>query len=195
MAPVADTGNRLLVAIGIALPALVFAALLAWRLIANTYAPPPTHDLLFVNHSGSTTAAMPYTVNYQVRDGRLVAILQGTRHEVRSSQAVYRYRHEAGTVDRVEIDLPDAVDPDTPLELPVLGGLVLSPDARAPDGWTFVHGRSGSPGIFGFFFSNRRHRQFVLVRDGARLSLPLGDDPGRYYAPFFLGWVVAEDGS
>jgi hypothetical protein len=195
---------RWLLSLGVALPILLFAGLVAWRALVDLETPPPAHDLLFARYGAPGDA--PDLIGYEVRNGRLFGTL--VVHAPGSGAlrpgvplALYRFRHADQRIEAIDLQRPAlpedpsvAAPTRTTREVALLPALRLSENATAPDGWTFDAGRDRSLGLFGWMFRGDRRSVLTLTRGGARLDIR-DDGFGRYDALQFIGWVLDDDGA
>lgn len=174
------------------LPLVVVAFFLLATALPRWLVPPPGHDLLFTV-ARLAAPAPPAHVDYELRDGRVVARVRSPRENERPvGRILYRYHHEDGAVRRVAFDTPDDAPGDgMTVAVPALSGAGVSDDPVAPDGYRLQRDDHGYPGLFGALLGIGDHGSGIaLVRDGRRIPLTPPGDGRRHYDIRFIGWVV-----
>jgi hypothetical protein len=188
--------------LGVALPLLLIAVVLAVHGISRWQADAPQHPVLYVafsEHDGQYRFKFPIgaqgrlMIRYQVPESRQPAS-PSTQAET-ATLALYDVRAESlsSFVVHAPESLPEAGE-STNLDVPgALAELYFRPGAIAPDGYRFEQSGYRSGGLFRELFGGGgRVRDNRLIKDGVAFQVPELD--GRRYAnnQELIGWVIDE---
>ncbi len=187
--------------IGLALPIVVVAIFLLVSRAPGALTPPPAHDLL-LRADGARRMELPYRVDIGVVGDRVRARIfriepQGPPERALLIAApiprLFLWEHEGRTLREIEIALPENVEalPDgTEIALPGLEGRRVVTTLAAPDGYAYGRSAAGpGSGLFGMLFGGGGERRVAIVKDGARVVIPLPDGL-QYWNIEFVGWLV-----
>jgi hypothetical protein len=193
-----DFVRRNLVAIvGVSLPLLLIAFVLAFHGIARLATEDPAHPVLYAAFDDY------YGQSYYDFDideaGRLeIGFLAPERaapglDRPPTDVTLALYDAAAGTLRTFQVGAPEAPSPGARIELAVpdaLASRTFSPERAAPDGYRFERASRGGGGLLRELFGGSgRSRHHRLVRDGAAHRVP-SIDAAPVGREVFIGWVV-----
>src|SRR5438105_8375260 len=195
--------NLFLVA-AVSLPLIVVAFFLASSAIPRWRVPPPTYDLLMKATDGYNPASPRATVDFEVRNGNVEAIvrpLAPNAYGVRSR--LFVFDHNRMSVREIPVDLPNLEevkegDPPRTIVVDALPGRQLLAEAKAPDGYQFESRSRRGPGIVGEVFGMNRYDPEAAVLNRGRVIPIVLPSPYQnvYVSPVYsLGWLVPESNS
>jgi hypothetical protein len=190
--------NALLVAAA-ALPVLVAGFFIAASVIPRWTVAPPAYDLVFRVAHYPTSSPAKVTVDFQVRNGRVEAVVRGAEPNTYPQHwALFLFDHRAGTVRELPVELPASLPAgEDSRTIPVegLAGREISAQPTAPDGYELRSRATSGPGLVGELFGMRRYDQHVaLIKRGRTVPINLPSRfQDRYQSPVLaVGWVVSE---
>lgn len=185
---------------GLMLPLLLAGLLLSASWFYTSTVPAPQHDVLFVTQSYGNTS-----LQIAVVERKVVASYLGETPAAPPPR-LWRFSPGTGVVREVAILLPTAGERQSDalsdlererrllgLSIPDLDGVVVDSANIAPDGYTFTTvGDQYSDDLFrGLFYSSHDRGQPLLVKQGRRIRVPLGNQSATWVDVRFIGWVVS----
>lgn len=189
--------NAFLVA-AVSLPLVVVAFFLMATTIPRWLVPPPAYDLVLRSENAYDPARPRVAVEFNVRDGRVEAIVRGIGEAAYPQvPKLYLFEHATMNVRELALDLPADVSESGPplvVPIPALAGRRVVAQARAPDGYELNTRTYRSTGFVGDLFGIGSHAgRFSLVNRGRVVPLALPADRYGYgHAVTAVGWVIGE---
>jgi hypothetical protein len=188
--------NAFLIAAG-ALPLVVVVFFILSTAIPRWTVPPPAYDLVLRMDGAYDPAAQKVLVSYQVRDGRVEAVVRpAPPNSYQAASPLFLFDHTTMNVREIPVDLPAEVsenDPPQTIVVRALSGRRVVADAKAPDGYAFEHRSRSGPGVVSEVFGmNRYDTTAALVNKGRVVPIEL---PVRFRFPssaYAVGWVLEE---
>ena len=182
------------IVVSIVLPVVLVVLFSATTFLPRLYTDPPSHDLLLVHESWSTSKGSPVDIDFTVVNDQVVArIYRPEESDRRGIPRIFLYDHGTSAVREIMIPIPDDIN-ELPngavLAIPELVDLKVSPALKAPDGYEFRGDRSGAGLIVELFGGNQNQTDITIAKDGSitRIRLPASNSPDREVR--FLGWVI-----
>lgn len=182
--------------------AVVFAAASG---LPALYATPPAYDALFMANNMRSGRGLQIEVQGGKVQASYISPCNGC-----GSPVLLRYRSAEGRLERLNlpdfpqqahtpppVNTPNATEimVTTPVILPALDGLRITPGFRAPDGYEFIESpvRRRSGGLLTELFFSRPYSEYApILKNGSyEIRLPEQPDGGYYYSSHvrFIGWV------
>lgn len=198
--------QNLVLVSGIVLPVLLVAGFFMLSRAPRMLTDPPQYDFVLVGYRYDYQHPAGYTLQFEVRDGRLTgrAVPRDETQPGANRQYAGIFRYEAGTdrFSEIAFDLPqglDDIEKSVPLELTETRNLELDKKIQSPDGYTFEFlGYRGRGGLLGEIFGMKRRYEsgYVLKKGSAYIDLPRPvSDPYYQNDLHFMGWVIGEGDS
>jgi hypothetical protein len=186
-------GNAFLIAAAL-LPLLVVIFFVFSSVIPRWMVEPPAYDLILRADGGYSQPGMRVTVEYSVRDGKVVATVRPAPPNTYPQPALlFLFDHTTTAVRQIPVDLPAdmaANDPPRTIVVDVAPGNRVMPGTQAPDGYMFEARTQRGPGLFGELFGMNSYESSAMLRKNGRVVRIV--IPVRYqYSPAFaVGWIV-----
>lgn len=181
----------------VALPVLVAAFFLIASAIPQWTVADPTYDLVLRVPRPYDTGQTKVTVDFEVRDGLVEAVLRPVpEHVYGQLWALLYFDHDAMSVRELPLDLPASLpngEERRTIAIDALQNVRVSPQLTAPDGYALETSTSGGPGLVGDLFGIGRYRaRAVLVNRGrmVRLELPAPYEQPYSATAYTVGWVL-----
>jgi hypothetical protein len=188
--------NAFLVA-AVSLPLIVVIFFVLSSAIPRWIVAPPAYDLLLRATDSYNQTNPRVTVDFEVRDGKVQAIVKGlpaSGYGPRSK--LFLFNHSSLTASEVPVDLPDDMTEGQPartIAVDALAGRRILTDAKAPDGYQLQSRGDRGPGIVGEVFGMHRYdSQASLVNKGRviPITLPVPFQNMYLSAVYAVGWLV-----
>lgn len=198
-----DFVKRNLVAIvGVSLPLLLIAFVLAFHAIARMTTEKPAHPVLYAAfEDGYGPAYFDFDI---ARDGRLEIAFVTPEHSVpaagrrRGDATLALFDPRSDKLSTFAVPAPENPPPGRRIELDVpeaLAARTFSAARTAPDGYRFEpQGRRRGGLLREFFGGSGGSRHHRLVRDGVSFRVPGVDATNGAWREVFVGWAVDDDG-
>ena len=182
------------IVVSIVLPVVLVVLFSATTFLPHLYTDPPSHDLLLVHESWSTSKGRPVDIDFTVVNDQVVArIYRPEESDRRGIPRIFLYDHGTSAVREIMIPIPEDIN-ELPngavLAIPEFVDLKVSPALKAPDGYEFRGDRSGAGLIVELFGGNQNQTDITIAKDGSitRIRLPASNRPDSEAR--FLGWVI-----
>lgn len=195
--------NNLVLVAGIVLPVLLVAAFLLLQSFPGVSPPSPKFDFVAAGYYHAPNSPQPYTLSFEVRDGRLQGIARPRKeasHRENMRVNLFHYDASENRISDIEWALPDGLDSlEEPARFEIDGasGFDLDPSIESPDGFRLDWAGYRSRGLLGELFGfQRQPSQWVLKHGDKVFELPVFE-PLRFYGRdqlVFLGWVADDSG-
>lgn len=190
--------------VGLVLPVLLMIAFMILATLPQKLSDPPRYDLVFSTTDFSSAGSnLPVSVNFVVRDGKLMA--QYVAHDSPGSHGqlwrnLYLYEAGTGKVRQLTFGYPQDMESITGMRedlVQATQGLTLDTTLAAPDGYQLSYEGYSRSGLFNdLFWGGGYSNEPRLRKHGSSVRLAPDDSNTQFRTQFqygdvqFIGWVT-----